>query len=190
MNMRKRIVWEFVSMDGVMESPERWVMPFQSQDVAEFVAAQNLASDTLLLGKTTYEAFATFWPSQTHNEFGFADKLNRMPKFVVSSTLNKAEWSNSVIINKNVVEEINKLKQQPGGNVGITGSATLVQSLMQADLVDEYRLLVHPIVLGDGKRLFRDGIASKTLKLVDTRPFSSGVVALSYQIEQDKASAK
>lgn len=183
--MRKLIVWEFVSLDGVMEFPEQWVMPFQSQDVAAFVTAQNLESDILLLGRATYEAFATFWPSQTHNEFGFAEKLNRMPKFVVSSTLNRAEWSNSVIINKNAVEEIGKLKQQPDGIIGLTGSATLVQSLMQTDLIDEYRLLVHPIVLGNGKRLFHDRVAIKTLKLVDTRSFSSGVVALSYQIERN-----
>lgn len=182
--MRKVIVYEYVTLDGVMESPDKWQFPYYSDDVAEFNKAQILAFDASLLGRVTYEMFASYWPLQTHNEFGIADKVNSTPKFVVSSTLKKAEWNNSTIIKKNVVEEITKLKRQPGGHIGITGSATLVQSLMQHDLIDEYRLMVHPVVLGSGKRLFRDGSDTKALKLADTKTFSSGVVVLSYQPAQ------
>ncbi|MEP7287139.1 MAG: dihydrofolate reductase family protein [Chloroflexota bacterium] len=177
--MRKLIAWEFLSLDGIMEAPENWVSPFQSEDVAEFVRAQNLASEALLLGRVTYETFAAFWPSQTHNEFGIADKLNSMPKFVVSSTLDQADWHNTTIIRRDVLEEIARLKQQPGGAIGITGSATLIQALMKANLIDEFRLLVHPIVLGNGKYLFGDE-NSTPLRLLQKKTFSSGVVALSY----------
>jgi dihydrofolate reductase len=179
--MRKLIVSEFVTLDGVMEAPEKWQFPYYSDDLAEVIQAQILASDAMLLGRVTYEVFAAYWPSQTNNEFGISDKLNSEPKFVVSSTLQKAEWNNSTLIKEHVAEEISKLKQQPGGNIGITGSATLVQSLMQADLIDEYRLMVHPVVLGSGKRLFRDGRDTLQLKLLNTQTFSKGVVLLCYQ---------
>ena len=178
--MRKLVVWEFLSLDSVIEAPEKWVFPYQSEDVAEAIKAQNLASDVLLLGRVTYETFASFWPTQTHNEFGFAEKLNSQPKVVVSSTLQKADWNNSTIIKDHVAESVTKLKQQPGGEIGITGSATLVQWLLEADLIDEFRLFVYPLVLGSGKRLFADG-RKTTLKLVKTQPFSSGVVLLQYQ---------
>ena len=178
--MRKVIVSEFVTLDGVMESNEKWQFPYYSDDLAEFNKAQILALDAILLGRVTYEVFASSWPSRTNNEFGIADKLNSTPKFVVSSTLEKAEWNNSTLIKENVAEEIANLKRQPGGDIGITGSATLIQSLMQSDLIDEYRLLVHPVVVGSGKRLFRDGNKA-ALKLIKTKMFSSGVVMLSYQ---------
>ena len=178
--MRKIIVSEFLTLDGVMEAPEEWQFPYLSDDVAEFIKVQILALDAQLLGRVTYDIFAASWPSQTNNEFGIADKLNSMPKYVVSSTLKKADWNPTTVINGNVVEAISKLKQQPGGSIGITGSATLVQSLMKADLIDEYQLQVYPIVLGKGRRLFKDGI-DKKLKLVESKTFSSGVVILIYQ---------
>jgi len=184
--MRKIIVSEFVTLDGVMESPEKWQFPYYSDDIAEVIKAQILASDAMLLGRVTYEVFAAYWPSQSNNEFGIADKLNSVPKFVVSSTLQKAEWNNSTLIKGNVAEEISKLKQQPGGNIGITGSATLVQSLMQADLIDEHRLMVHPVVLGSGKRLFRDGGNALQLKLFNIQTFSKGVVLLCYKKAERK----
>jgi dihydrofolate reductase len=179
--MRKIIVSEFLSVDGVMEAPENWQFPYVSDDLAKDIRTHILASDVLLLGRVTYETFAAYWPNQTNNEFGIADKLNSQPKFVVSSTLKKADWNNSTLIRGNVAEKITRLKQQPGGNIAITGSAALVQLLMQANLIDEYRLLVHPIVVGSGKRLFTDGIDTTALKLVETRTFSSGVVALIYE---------
>jgi dihydrofolate reductase len=125
--------------------------------------------------------FAAYWSFQTNNEFGIADKLNSERKFVVSSTLEKAEWDNSKLIKGNVADEIRKLKQQPGGDIRILGSATLVQSLTKADLIDEYRLLVHPLVLGRGKRLFNDGLKTTRLKFVKAKALSSGVVLLRYQ---------
>lgn len=179
--MRKVIVSEFLTLDGVMEAPQNWQFPYLSDDMAEDNKNQILASDALLLGRVTYEEFASFWPFQTNNEFGIADKLNSTPKFVVSSTLEKAEWNNSTLINGNVVEAISRLKQQGEGSIGITGSATLIQTLMQAGLIDEYRLLVHPIVVGTGKRLFNAGFDTTALKLLDSKTFSSGVVALIYQ---------
>ncbi len=179
--MSKIIVSEFLTLDGVMEAPEDWQFPYLSDDMSAFIQEQILALDAQLLGRVTYDIFAAYWPLQTNNEFGIADKLNRMPKYVVSSTLKKAEWNPSTIISGNVAEAVAKLKQESVGNLGITGSATLVQSLMEADLIDEYQLQVYPIVLGKGRRLFRDGMDKLPLKLVESKTFSSGVVALSYQ---------
>ena len=122
---------------------------------------------------------APYWSALKNN--GTADKLNSVPKYVVSSTLKKAEWNNTTIIKKNVVEEITKLKQQPGQEIRIAGSATLVQSLMEADLIDEYRFLVHPIIMGSGMRFFKDGTHTTRLKLVKTKTFPLGVVLLCYQ---------
>jgi dihydrofolate reductase len=164
-----------------MEAPQNWHFPYISDDMQEAVNAQIHGSDALLYGRVTYEEFASFWPSQTQNEFGIADKLNNTPKYVVSSTLKTADWNNSTLIKGNVAGEIAKLKQQPGGNIGMTGSATLIQILMQADLIDEYQLFVHPIVVGNGKRLFKDGATNSALKLVGNRTFSGGVILLTYQ---------
>jgi dihydrofolate reductase len=180
MTVRKVIVSENLTLDGIMEAPEKWAFQYQGDDIAEVNKAQMLASDALLLGRVTYEVFAGYWPLQTNDETGIADYLNRTPKFVVSSTLKKVEWSNTTIIQENLAKEVTNLKQQIGKDIVVTGSATLIQSLMQDDLIDEYRLWVHPIVLGDGKRLFQDGSDTK-LKLVDTKTFSSGVVLLRYQ---------
>ena len=179
--MRKVIVSEFLSLGGIMEAPEKWQFPYVSDDVAEEIRAEIHAAEVSLLGKATYEIFAAYWPFQTNNEFGIADKLNSERKFVVSSTLEKAEWNNSTIISGNVAEEVSMLKQQPGGDIRVVGSATLVQSLMQAGLIDEYRLMVHPLVLGRGKRLFNEGMETTGLKLVEAKAFSSGVVLLRYQ---------
>jgi len=128
----------------------------------------------------TYQGFAAAWPPRT-DEGGFADRINSLPKFVVSTTLAKLEWNNSRLIKGNIAEEISRLKQQPGQDILVAGSCMLVNTLMQHDLIDEYRLMVHPIVLGSGKRLFGDGSDMKVLKLVDTRTFSSGIVVLTYQ---------
>ncbi len=181
--MRKIVVSEFVSADGVMEAPDTWQFPFQSVEMGEITERQTNDIDAFLLGRATYEIFAGFWPTQTHNEFGVADKYNSAPKYVVSTTLQKADWNNSTQIKSNVIEEIRKLKQQPGGRIGIIGSATLVHSLLDAGLVDEIQVLVHPIVLGKGVRLFADGGPSSAMKLADSKILPNGVVFLSYQIE-------
>jgi dihydrofolate reductase len=178
--MRKMIVYEYMTLDGIIEAPEEWQFPYLSDDVAEIIQTQILDADSILLGRVTYEIFAASWPTRTNNEFGVADKLNSMPKFVVSSTLDKVEWNNSKLITANVLEEITKLKQQPDGITAIIGSASLIQSLIQYELIDEYHLMIHPVILGCGKRLFPEGI-NLALRLVDTNAFSSGVVLLRYQ---------
>jgi dihydrofolate reductase len=179
--VRKLIAYEYLTLDGVMEAPEKWQFPYLSDDFTEFNKAQILSFDASLLGRVTYEIFASYWPSQTNNEFGLADKINSAPKFVVSSTLEKPEWNNTTLIKENATEEINRLKQQDGGDIGIIGSAALVQSLMQTDLIDEYRLLVHPIVVGSGKRLFKEETEATSLNRVETKVFDSGVVLICYQ---------
>jgi len=131
----------------------------------------------------TYQGFAAAWPTMK-DDAGFADRMNGLPKYVVSTTLQTAEWNNSTIISENVVEEITRLKQQPGQDILVGGSGQLIQTLMQHDLIDEYKLMVHPVVLGGGQRLFRDGSANRVLTLVETKTFSSGVVVLTYQPAQ------
>ena len=150
--------------------------------MAEANAAGMAASDAMLFGRVTYEEFAAFWPYQNSAEQPFTDYLNNTPKYVVSTTLQELlEWQNSTLIKGNVVEEIAKLKRQPGRDITILGSGTLVRSLLQEDLLDELSLMVHPVVLGSGKRLFEEGSDRKTLELVDSKTFSIGVLYLTYQ---------
>ncbi|MEH7454914.1 dihydrofolate reductase family protein [Gottfriedia acidiceleris] len=179
--MRKVIVSMYLSLDGVMEDPS-WTMPYFNEEVAKFQSDVLFASEILLLGRVTYQGFAAAWPSMT-DEDGFADKMNSMPKFVASTTLEEAEW-NATLIKDNIAEKVSKLKQEPGQNILIYGSGELIQTLMQHDLIDEFNLMVHPVVLGSGKRLFSDGIDKKVFKLVETKNTSSGVVILSYQLER------
>jgi dihydrofolate reductase len=176
--MRKVVVAEFLSLDGVMEAPEKWTFQFWNDEMAKFKHDELFASDAHLLGRVTYQIFAAAWPSGADKQ-GFADRMNNLPKYVVSTTLKKAEWSNSHLIKENVAEEIAKLKQQSGQDILVAGSGTLIQTLIEHNLVDEYHLLIYPIVLGSGKRLFKD-VSKMILKLVDTRAFSSGAVLLSY----------
>jgi dihydrofolate reductase len=185
--MRKIIVSEFLSLDGVMEGPgpddqfklAGWTTPYFNGDIAKFKFDELFAADALLLGRITYQGFAKAWPERA-DEAGFANRMNSLPKFVVSTTLERPEWRNSTLIKDNVAEEISKLKQQPGQDILVGGSSVLVQTLMQRELVDKYQLLVYPVVLGTGKRLFKEG-TSANLELVATKKFDSGVVLLSYQ---------
>lgn len=185
--MRKIIVSEFVSLDGVLEDPggaEKsrhggWTWGYWNDEIGKFKLDEILATGALLLGRVTYQGFAAAWPSMK-DEQGFADRMNNLPKHVVSTTLEKLDWNNSRQIKGNIAEEVSKLKQQPGQDILILGSGELVRELMRLDLLDEYRLLVYPIVLGSGKRLFGNEI-NKMLKLIETKPFSSGVVLLRYQ---------
>ena len=179
--MRKVTAGLFVSLDGVVESPEKWHFPYFDDEMGEAVGAAISSSDAMLLGRVTYQEFAAYWPGVSSEDEPFATHMNNTPKYVVSKTLDKAEWNNSTLISGNVAEEITKLKQQPGKNIGITGSATLVQSLLQDDLLDELGLMIHPVVVGSGKRLFQEGGGPKGLKLVDSMTFSTGVVSLTYQ---------
>ncbi|HKF81012.1 MAG TPA: dihydrofolate reductase family protein [Thermoleophilaceae bacterium] len=186
--MSRVVVSEFVSVDGVIEDPggaegfERggWAFQFDRGDEGEkFKLDEVMESDALLLGRVTYEGFAEAWPSRTGD---FADKFNRMPKFVVSTTLDDAEWNNSTLINGNVTEEVSKLKERPGGDILVNGSAQLVDTLIAHDLVDEYRLMVFPVVLGKGRRLFGEGRDPTALKLVESKPVGpEGVLILTYE---------
>jgi dihydrofolate reductase len=174
--MRRIVVSEFVTLDGVMEDPggaedfDRggWAFQFErGPEGDKFKLDEVLEADALLLGRKTYEGFAKAWPTVT-DEVGFAEKMNSMPKYVVSSTLESADWNNSTVINGDVAEEVAKLKEEPGGNILVAGSAQLVQTLMDHDLVDEYRLMIYPVLLGSGKRLFRDGLDTTALQIVET----------------------
>ncbi len=186
--MRKIVVSEYVTLDGVMEDPGgaeksehgAWSFQFSSEEAGKFKYNELVASDALLLGRVTYEGFAKAWPSMK-DDGGFADRMNSIPKYVVSSTLETVEWNNSHLIKGNIAEEVSNLKHQPGMDILVAGSADLVHTLIQHDFVDELRLMIHPIVVGGGKRLFRDGADRKVWRLVDTKTFSSGIVVLSYQ---------
>lgn len=188
--MRKIIVSEFLTLDGVMQDPGGvgeiegggWNIPYVDEEFGKYKFDELSASDALLLGRVTYEGFAAAWPEASHTETEgeYATMMNSYPKYVVSTTLDKVVWNNSHLIKDNLVEEVSKLKQQPGKGILIFGSGELVQTLMQRGLIDEYHLQVHPVVLGNGKRLFKDG-NNATLKLVETKPFSSGMVVLVYR---------
>lgn len=173
--MRNIVVTEFLSLDGVMESPY-WTAPYWNDETAKFKGDETENSDALLLGRITYEGFAAAWPNSQDEG---APYFNSVRKYVVSTTLDKVEWNNSILINGDIIAEIRKLKQQDGKDIIVHGSATLAQTLIEHDLVDRYRLLVYPVVLGTGKRLFREG-SSTTLKLLESQAFSTGVTALVY----------
>ncbi len=186
--MRRVVVTEFMSLDGVMEDP-RWTFRFdRGADGDKFKLDEVLEHDALLLGRVTYEGFAEAWPSRT-DDVGFADKMNSMAKYVVSTTLQEAEWNNSTVIKGDVPAEVSKLKQQPGSDILVAGSRTLVQTLMQHDLVDEYRLMVFPVVLGSGMRLFTDESENTVLRLVDTKTVGEGVLVLIYEPARKEADA-
>ncbi|MBW4437137.1 MAG: dihydrofolate reductase family protein [Pleurocapsa minor GSE-CHR-MK-17-07R] len=181
--MRKLVVTTFLSLDGVMENPA-WSAPYWNDEIAAFKGEETDGSDALLLGRVTYEGFAAAWPNRTGVDSG-ADYFNSVRKYVATNTLDKAEWTNSVILRGDGLKaEIEKLKQQDGTNITVHGSGRLVRWLMDNDLVDVYRLLVYPVVLGKGQRLFEDG-AMATLKLVESRPVGSGVIGLIYQPARD-----
>ena len=188
--MRKVIASEIVSLDGVVESPEEWHFPYFNDQIAEAIGAAMAASDAMLLGRVTYEEFAAFWPSQEASEEDqeATDYMNNTPKFVVSKTLEEPlEWNNSTLIEGDVAEEVSRLKQQPGKDILVFGSGKLVNTLMRDELIDEYRLMIFPIIVGGGQRLFADRIGEMVLRLVDTETFGSGVVVLTYRpaAEQD-----
>jgi dihydrofolate reductase len=175
--MRKLIVTEFVSLDGVVENPS-WTFKYWNDETAKFKGEETSAGEDLLLGRVTYEGFAQAWPQRGKAEGG--EYFNGTRKYVVTNTLDTLEWNNSVAIRGNVVDEIRKLKAQDGPDIVVHGSIELVQALIQNGLVDTVRMLVYPVVIGTGKRFFQEGTTA-TLKLVETRPISSGVVGLIYE---------
>jgi dihydrofolate reductase len=177
--MRKIIAGLFISLDGVVEAPETWHFPYFNDEMGEAVASQAAQSDTMLLGRRTYEEFAAYWPNQSSDE-PFADVMNGTPKLVASKTLDHVDWQNSTLIEGDVVASLTRIKQGPGRDISITGSPTLVRSLLVAGVLDELRLLVHPIVVGHGKRLFAETETPIPLRLAESKTFSTGVMALTY----------
>jgi dihydrofolate reductase len=174
------VATEYVSLDGVFEEPGQWSFPFFSDEAAQFKSRELQQSDALLLGRRTYEGFAAAWPTmEGTGEFG--EKMNAMPKYVVSATLERADWSGTTVVRGDLAVEIGKLKDQPGQDLLLAGSARLLSWLCSADLVDLYRFMVHPIVLGKGARLFADGIDQTVLRLTHHEVFDSGIVILEYQ---------
>ena len=183
--MRRVNAWELVSLDGVMERPEEWAFSYSDDEMGEASASVMAASDALLLGRVTYEHLAAYWPNQPGGE-PMVDHLNSVPTYVVSGTLEEPlRWNNSTIIRGNMAEEIARLKRRPGKDITILGSGTLVRSLLRDGLLDELTLMVHPVVLGSGKRLFEDRSDARALMLASSRTFSTGVVSLAYRLADE-----
>jgi dihydrofolate reductase len=185
---RKIIATDYVSLDGVIEDPVGmegsglgdWTGPFERGPEGDAFKHRELAgSDALLFGRVTYQAFSAVWPS-VKDEAGFADTINALPKYVVSSTLKTADWGRTTIIGANIVDEVSKLRNSPGKDILVYGSGRLVHLLAQHGLIDEYRLMVYPVVLGRGGRLFPEG-SKANLSLVEARTFGSGIVLLRYE---------
>jgi dihydrofolate reductase len=185
--MRKIIVSEFITLDGVIEAPGGnetphphggWQPKYRSPEGGKYKIDELSSVDGLLLGKTTYEAFAAYWPGQTGA--GFADPINKMPKYVVSRNLQKLEWNNSHIL-RDVAKDVAELKKSDGGDILVYGSATLVKALLQHDLIDELRMMVFPVSIGGGLRLFDDNRELKKFRLKHSRAMDNGVLILEYQ---------
>ena len=188
------IVSEFLSLDGVMQAPggpdeDRsggfehggWQMPYNDEAAGSAITEGMAAAGGFLLGRRTYELFAAYWPSQPDDD-PIAATLNNLPKYVASTTLQEPlAWRNATLLQGEVAEAVAKLKQQPGKDLQVIGSGELAQTLMRHGLVDEYRLMLHPLVLGSGRRLFRDGNPRAALRLVDTRTTTTGVLMLTYR---------
>ncbi|CAN5880461.1 dihydrofolate reductase family protein [soil metagenome] len=187
--MGRIVVTEYISLDGVIEAPgggedfahAGWTFSFnRGEDGDKFKLDETLNSVALLLGRVTYEGFAAAWPSMT-DEAGFADKFNSMPKYVVSSTLERADWNNSTVLGGDVVKEVSKLREGLDGDIVVHGSARLVQTLIEHDLIDELRLMVFPVVLGTGKRLFAETIDKKRLRLAGSKTVGDGIAVLIFE---------
>lgn len=183
--MIRLIVSEFLTLDGVMEAPggepthphAGWVFDFMGPEQLQYKLEEVREAESLLIGRVTYESFAGAWPKRTGE---FADKMNAMPKHVVSTTLQKPEWNNCTVMRDDVAAQVARLKNQAGGPILVAGSRTLVHTLMAHDLADEYRIMIFPVLLGSGRRLFPETPHKTVLRLVDTRKFSSGVVVHHY----------
>ena len=189
--MARIVVTEFVSLDGVMEDPGGsedfkhggWSFEFARGDEGDkFKVDETMSSEAMLLGRRTYEGFADAWPGR---EGEFADRFNSMPKYVVSSTLRDPEWTNTTVLDGDLAEAVSKLREAPGGDIVVHGSARLVQGLLENDLVDEVRLMVFPVVLGAGKRLFGDTDDKKPLRLTDSKVVGDGVAIMVYEPRRD-----
>jgi dihydrofolate reductase len=177
--MRKLVARLLTTLDGVVEAPEKWQHRYSDDEMSEIIRTAAAQSDAILLGRRSYEELAAFWPSQG-SQTAIADYMNGTPKHVVSTTLDTLVWANSTLVDGDVAEEVAWLKQQCGKDIQVLGSITLVRSLLRDGLLDELDLLVHPIVVGGGKRLFDDLRFGTALELVDARALRSGVLSLAY----------
>jgi class 3 adenylate cyclase len=193
----KLIVTAYMTLDGVVEAPgfdehrdgrNAWALRVQNEEDGVYNQGQIESADALLLGRKTWQIWAVFWP--TAPESAMKDKLNSMPKYVVSTTLKRADWNNSHIISRNVESEVRSLKARPGSELVVYGSPDLVDELVKHDLVDEFRILVYPVILGSGKHLFREPIDTHHLRLIGSRSFSSGVVLLTYAPEHETPTSR
>jgi dihydrofolate reductase len=174
------VATEYLSLDGVFEEPGHWSGPYFDDQAAQFKFDELNAADAQLLGRVTYEGFAKAWPTmEGTGDFGV--KMNTMPKYVVTSTLKQLDWTGSKPISGDVEDEVRKLKAQPGRDLLLAGSGQLFRALSGAGLIDVYRFMVHPVVLGSGKRLFTDDTPKRELKLIDTKTFGKGIVVLEYE---------
>ncbi len=180
--MRKVIAGLFTSIDGVVEAPNLWQFDVFDADMADAMAAHLESEDTILLGRVTYQDWCNYWPTSTDEPY--ASHINQTPKYVVSTTLSEVswgQWEKPVLIKANLAQEIARLKTLPGKAIGVAGSPTLVQSLLRDDLLDEFTLMLHPVIVGSGKKLFTQWPAVKRLKLVNSRVTRSGVALLTYR---------
>jgi dihydrofolate reductase len=177
--MRKIVAGLFMSLDGVVESPEQWQFPYFNDEMGQALGSSMAASDTLLLGRRTYQEFAASWPGRG-DEDPVGAYMNNTLKVVVSNTLDTADWHNSILLGGDLAEQIGKLKQRPGKNITVTGSITLVWSLLHDHLLDELALMVCPIVVGRGQRLFDNWKEHLPLDLKEAKSFSTGVLSLTY----------
>jgi class 3 adenylate cyclase/dihydrofolate reductase len=196
--VRRLIASEFVTLDGVMEAPghdqhrdgrNTWALQYAGEDQQRFKVDELFNAEAILLGRVTYEIFASFWPTAPRDE-GFADLMNSIPKYVVSKTLKSASWNNTTVLTGEPTEEVAELRRQPGGDILLHGSAQLFNALAEADLIDEYRLMVFPVVLGSGTQLFGTFRNTRHLRLVDSRTFKSGVTVLTYRPADQIPSSK
>jgi len=184
---RDLIITENITVDSVIDASGDWFVPAGAEgsaDVADMRAVEERLranADALLVGRATFEAFRSYWPHQIDDQTGVSDYLNRVDKYVISSTLTNPDWSGTTILRGDLADEVTKLKQQAGGDIVVTGSITLVHTLNRTGLVDEYRLFVYPTVMGRGRRLFEEPVDQPHLRLVETHPFDSGVVLLRYR---------
>ena len=180
--MRKVVSWLFISLDGVVEAPNEWQFDVMDNDMIAAITSLTEAEDAMLMGRVTYQDWLPFWPTSTDEPY--ASHINKIPKYVVSRTLEEVEWGKwekPTLIKDSLATEINKLKGQPGKNIGVSGSPTLVRSLIQENLLDELQLMIHPVLVGKGKRLFTQDVNLKRLQLVDSKVTGTGVVIVTYQ---------
>jgi dihydrofolate reductase len=180
--MRKVVSWLFISLDGVVEAPNEWQFDVFDEEMGAAITSQMEAEDAILMGRVTYQEFASYWPTSTDEPF--ASHINRTPKYVVSRTLEQAgwgSWDQPTLIKRNLAREIDTLKKQAGKNISVGGSPTLVRSLIQENLLDELQLMIHPVLVGKGKRLFTDDVDLKRLQLIDSKVTGTGVVIVTYQ---------